>query len=630
MNHARLRFPRAALITLLLVLGGAIVPWVPKALADEDDLSDAVHISSVDPELYNVGDDLLVAVETKLPVGSDWLVETFLQPTPFGSLWEMDAFLEGVGFPGWRLSSTESAVPSNGALSWTIDADQMPWPESLTTGGRGLVVRFSNAGGAVHEARTVLIYEPLEKYPQTRVNVVLSDDGSLDPRDLGNLAQRDGITIAAPTPKEDTDSESETRSPLQVALDREGVEIISVPIGGSDPSALAGANLPLLLDLSLSSKADAQNAGYKKATVFTNVILASSGGFTQDAIGQLGGNIIVAPRSWGDDSRWEAYVTPTSLVRTDIGGSALTIIDNWASAADLLNAKQGSPSEELVLRQRLRLLTMMVGLQDPEDQRTLLVRHTEGLSLDQEDLGLRLDALLGPDWVDPTSFSKVLTSPTSQVSRAEVPRSSGSTADYRRRLLPLEEEYEQALAVSLATDEGPSALRPFEEEMLEATGSQLGGKEQKRLVTKAVGELKTVTESIQVLPLSTVNMVHQDANFPVSVANQGESGARVKVAIESTDPRLQTVEEVDTEVPAGGQTEVLVPVKAVGAGDIEVRIVVRTPNGDIVDDSQTVVVRVRPNWEDIGTVVVSVAALGLFSFGLLRSFRSARQRSRSE
>ena len=65
---------------------------------------------------------------------------------------------------------------------------------------------------------------------------------------------------------------------------------------------------------------------------------------------------------------------------------------------------------------------------------------------------------------------------------------------------------------------------------------------------------------------------------------------------------------------------------AIGSGDIEVTYKVTTPDGVVLDDSQTVTVRMRAGWEDAITAVIASLFGLLFLVGITRSLRKRAAR----
>jgi len=84
-------------------------------------------------------------------------------------------------------------------------------------------------------------------------------------------------------------------------------------------------------------------------------------------------------------------------------------------------------------------------------------------------------------------------------------------------------------------------------------------------------------------------------------------------------------------IPAGSSVSVDVPVTAIGSGDITVGYRVSTPGGQVLDDSQSVTVRMRAGWEDAGTAVVAGLLVLMLVVGVTRTVRRRlRDRSATE
>ena len=92
------------------------------------------------------------------------------------------------------------------------------------------------------------------------------------------------------------------------------------------------------------------------------------------------------------------------------------------------------------------------------------------------------------------------------------------------------------------------------------------------------------------------------------------------------DPRLRATPALSQVLAARGATTVEVPVGAIGSGDIKVTYKVTTPDNVVLDDSQTVTVRMRAGWEDAITAVIASLFGLLFLAGITRSLRNRAAR----
>ncbi len=71
-----------------------------------------------------------------------------------------------------------------------------------------------------------------------------------------------------------------------------------------------------------------------------------------------------------------------------------------------------------------------------------------------------------------------------------------------------------------------------------------------------------------------------------------------------------------------------IPVHGVQTADVAATVELLTPDGVLLDDSTTVTVKVRAEWESIGTAIIGgLLALG-FVLGLFRTIRRGRRRGR--
>lgn len=244
----------------------------------------------------------------------------------------------------------------------------------------------------------------------------------------------------------------------------------------------------------------------------------------------------------------------------------------------------------------------------------------------------RAEALLGTSWVHPVPLSQVLSSLPSEIERLPVP---DSTIDNDAALLEIAGQFDQlslqygrALSVQASSPtHDASLLDPYIPAILAPTETGLLIPKREALITEASEKLRAITDTIDVLPISQLNIVNTTSDFLVSVRNTGQFPLSVVVSLFPSDPRLQAAKPADAVIPANSMVGVSIPVTAVGSGDIDVRIHVTTKDGTILDDSQTVPVRVRANWEDTGTIIVGTLLTLLFVFGIVRTVRKGRRRN---
>lgn len=569
---------RKIVFALVAALGLVFVSL--PAAADEETKTEIIAMS---PEVIYPNQDLTLTLSTTGPVGAESTIEIYLEQTYINAPDQAERYLSEQAFPGWRIvadrvdTSTVKTTAEGTEFQVVIPADLLAAEDPGGAGLRGLTAELTT--GDFNQSARTLIMNGTDEFPQTQVSVV-----AVNPPDSTPLANVAGVNIASPS---------------------ESAEI-QLPAESADLSLLAAANESTLLELAEGTLSEPHSG----------VVVATEQGFSQSAVANLVGRPIIAPASWTSPT---SLVTPTSL--TAVGEA--TILDQWDTAARLLSLPVSEPSAELVIRQQLRSAGMWVGLEDPADQRTLLVTVTEP---DAPEVIARIEALLGNPWIQPVSVSDVLTSEVSTIARPPIPESSTEATEVEAILTPLVDSYLTAKGIAEATSEGSALVLSHKAEILAPTAMGLTPKERTRLVSTAVSKLDPITKMVSVVPLETVNVVNNSANFPVSVRNNGEVAIAVEVSLSPSDARLQSKKSAFATVPAGGQVDVSIPVTAVGYGDVEATIVAATAGGTVLDESQTVSVRVRASWEDVGTIAV-LSVLGLlFVFGLIRTVLKRRKR----
>ena len=310
------------------------------------------------------------------------------------------------------------------------------------------------------------------------------------------------------------------------------------------------------------------------------------------------------------------------------------LVDPWLEAAALLDTEPGTTGQELITQQRLRAASWQASKESADatqgtpfgPQGRLVTTSLPGDSgaMAGESLILRSRALLGNDWVEPVSFTGLLQSGSSTRSHVTLPEAQPSPATLAANssaLAPLTDISSRATALLAATDEADrDAVEADLWPTLHPYTAGLAPAQRAKRVPAAVSALEAASSSVRVLPMSTVNVVNRAAKFPATLVNQADYPLTVDVFISSSHPRLQSGEPVSVTLPAQGRSDVHIPINAVGSGDTDVHVVVSAGGAELTK-STAVPVRVRADWEDTGTIVVSVAVVALFGFGLLRTVR---------
>ena len=308
---------------------------------------------------------------------------------------------------------------------------------------------------------------------------------------------------------------------------------------------------------------------------------------------------------------------------TSTNGTGARVLAQQADISAILswNANGG---DELDAEQALTAITAIITRERPSSSRTIFATAARGTTINDH-LASRTSALLSPRWVSATSFSVMAASEPTDVDRTTV--GAGTLAEETATAIDdMATSLTALIPLANATDDPEAVFDSVTPQVLPALTAGLTPTEQRDAATAMTSQVTTMLTSVTVEPSSAVNLINKSANFPVLVRNNLDWPVRVNVTLIPDDPRLQATPAMSQELAARGATTVEVPVGAIGSGDIEVTYKVTTPDGHVLDDSQTVIVRMRAGWEDAITAVIAALFGLLFIVGITRSLRSRAAR----
>lgn len=307
----------------------------------------------------------------------------------------------------------------------------------------------------------------------------------------------------------------------------------------------------------------------------------------------------------------------TSLVG-ESGDTATVLVQNEAIAS-LLGWSTTSRADALDAEQGLAAITAIITRERPYSVRTVFAAVPRTTTV-TNGLGDRLTALLSQRWVTPIPLQDMMGSTPTDVERTIV--EPGSLAeDSARALTTLDDAIASVTPLARATSDPQAVLADVEEGILPTMSSAIKPDEQLTRASQFSASVSVMRQKVTVEPSAAVNLINKSAQFPVLVRNSLDWDVTVSVTLNPSDPRLQATNATTATIPAGAVTTVEVPVTAIGSGDIEVTYEVSTPDGTILDDSQTVLVRMRAGWEDAFTMAAAGIFGLLFIAGLTRTVR---------
>lgn len=137
--------------------------------------------------------------------------------------------------------------------------------------------------------------------------------------------------------------------------------------------------------------------------------------------------------------------------------------------------------------------------------------------------------------------------------------------------------------------------------------------------------------AVNIPPSSTIQLLTANADLPIAVRNDLPWPVNVQLFASPTDPRLEVKPMTETVVQANSTVRVKVPVSArVGSGEVDLRLSLYSPTGVQIQDTQSVRVAVRAEWETIGLIVFGGLTVVLIALGVIRTVRRKRREAAEE
>jgi len=148
------------------------------------------------------------------------------------------------------------------------------------------------------------------------------------------------------------------------------------------------------------------------------------------------------------------------------------------------------------------------------------------------------------------------------------------------------------------------------------------------LAQRVIEEAEARTVGLEVVTGSDVSLIAAEGEVPVTVRNGLVEDANVVVELRPSSGVLVAGDPVTVLVAAGEQATVRVPVRSVANGDVTIEVALLSPEGRPVAPSSSFGVRVRAEWENVGTgVVAALLGVGLVA-GIVRTVRRGRAGTR--
>lgn len=457
-------------------------------------------------------------------------------------------------------------------------------------------------------------------------------------------------TAGTATPEEARQKELTTvqrlRSQLELAIASGDVAVL--PWADADEAALAHAAETSAIK-EARDRADA--SGLASLGARTDLAWPASKTLDEQTLESLpqSSSLVLAPPGAMDVSEDLTY-TPSGLATV---GHRVLLLSDPATSFTLRGVLPpgANPSGERVSpklsaldsRQLLRAQTAVVSRQLPTVGRylTLSLDRPTAIGTDPGLIQERVAALFDSEWVTPVTVEDMRNQAEAVASGAE---GSWPHSVQRKPLTPASWEQGEISAEELAQARNSAGfLRSFSQMVSDpaallgqsldvfswatSAGWRTTASARGSMLAQVGTQIEELNSSLVAQPSATVNLISEQANLPVRVVSSLDQDATIQVTLTSSSTRLQPDGDVTTTVPAGSETTVLVPVKAVGSGDVQVTIHVQTPDGVQVGTPAVVHMRVHAEWESLGTRLIVGVLILLLLVGIARTVRHGRRGS---
>lgn len=328
--------------------------------------------------------------------------------------------------------------------------------------------------------------------------------------------------------------------------------------------------------------------------------------------------------------------TPSGVAEVATAAGPVKALVADAVLTALLSAGDGSG---VTATQRILAETAVIARERPADQRHVVIALPRSWEAEPTLFTARLDALRAAPWVDLAPVDDLLASAPSAVERTALPADVAGEGEITVAQLRALDRSRADLAAFATVGADPTTItRPLEPGFVTPTAVAFRAAQPSRVLAVQHAEQRSaaVRGTLSVETRAPFLFVAEQEDLPVRVRSVLEQEATVEVVLRPDDPRLRAPERRTVTIPAAtrdadgdlvaAETSVGVPVEAFGSGNVtvEVELVSAAQPQVRVAEPQEFVVRVRADWESVGTVVVAVLLALALVAGIWRTVRRGR------
>ncbi|MCV2392853.1 DUF6049 family protein [Actinotalea sp. M2MS4P-6] len=661
------------------VASNAASSGIPNVLRTETSPTVQVSITDLSPTVLTPRTDLTITVKLTNAGSTDLAqprVLVHLNRSGFVSrssldLWRDAGPYESLGATVLTQDLDQPlAAGQSRTVTLTVPASSIALPSnSWSWGARGLGLELVDVADATRlrqgVARTFIVWYPVQNDQHTSVSVIVPVTGPAPGEDAARQVSRltspggrlGDLLAATDSPAVtwavdpwllstalDSDAESSTgpgpaswaRSLATASADQ---GVVTLPWGDADVTALVHDGAESLL--TLAEQRSASRVSELGLEPTTELVLPAESlpdlTVAAWAAGE-GRPLVVGPGELPAPSVLTYTPSGQTTVATAAGDAVVLVPDARLSSALTTGTVLGTgtagndaaPTGATAAADLLAELAVITR-ERPADPRHMLLSVPRDWDPDVEVVRAELSALEEAPFVAIADLNG-LASAASDIERGTLPATISSDAEVSAVTLgAVDDAVNEREALSTMASHPEELLGDLDAERL--APAALAWREdpagRTTLVNASMTRTAELRDAVTVPETSDVNLLSSSGELPLQVANALDQDVTLGVRLQPSDARLVARETVEVLVPAESTMTVQIPVHGVQSGNVAVTVQLLTPDGVLVNDSTTLTVRVRAEWESIGTAIIfGVLALGLVT-GLVRTIRRGRGRGRA-
>ena len=317
--------------------------------------------------------------------------------------------------------------------------------------------------------------------------------------------------------------------------------------------------------------------------------------------------------------------TPSSRASVATSSGEITaLVPDGRLSAQLTSAQTGTA---VSARQRMLAELAIVSRERPAEGRHLLLTAPRDWAPDPSVARAQLESLGSTPWTRLRPVSTLIGAEDSEVARTAPAESAAPEgAITRDQLSTVDSAVADLRTFAQVVPDPASLVAPVEEAARAVTSVSWRTDPAGRstAVAGTVAEVDRIEASVSVVTAKNFNIISTGSQIPVQVVNDLDQPVTLRVSLDPDDPRLVAETTDPVTIGPGQEVREQVPVRAVGSGDVRVTAQVLALDGTVLGSAEPFEVRVRADWENMGTAVVAGLLVLLLGGGIWRTVHRGR------